>query len=158
MMSTRPIQSYKNITIDGPASRSAATNIVHVLSIGIDNYVGPTSANNEVPTGASVSSLDVQLAFTNLVSISANLVFTVQAFKAGLGVVTPNAQGGNAQRNQVLYTRNIFLGHDQNSNFHFRVKIPKGKQRVGEGDQINLVYRCDAVFASVTQAIYKFYR
>ncbi len=103
-------------------------------------------------------SLDVQMAFTNLVAISANLVFTVQLFKAGLGLVPPNAQGGNNQRNQVLYTRNLFIGQNQNSNFHFRVKIPKGRQRVGEGDSINLVYRCDAVFASVTQSIYKFYR
>ncbi len=71
------IQSFKQQTVDGPASRAAATNIVHTIAVGVDNYTGPSALNNEVPTGAKIMSVNVQAAFTNLVSISALLFFTI---------------------------------------------------------------------------------
>ncbi len=153
-----PVQSYKQITVDGPANRAAATTIVHTFLSGLDNYVGPTAANSEVPTGASVSSVLVMLTFTNLVSVSALLHLNVQLFRSGGTAVTPGAVGGSPARNTVIYTQMIFLGQNQNNNFMFRVKIPKLFQRVREGDAWQLRYRADAVFASATQVIYKFYR
>lgn len=156
MSTLRPIQSYKNIVVNGPVSQSAATNISDVFILGKDlqNISGGV---NEVPTGNKVDSIDVQCSFTNLVSVSANLVFSIQSIHSGQSVITPNGQSGSPQRNQVYYTRNLFLGKDQNSNFHFRFKIPKKYGRIREGDQWILVFRCDTVFASVTQMIYKHY-
>ncbi len=157
-MAKNPIQSYKQISVDGPASRAAATNIQHVFAQGVDNYTGPSATNNEVPTGAKLITIDLQLAFSQLVAVSSNIVFSVQVIGPAQGVVTPNAQGGNSMRNQVIYTRNFFCGKEQNTNFHLRLKIPRVYQRVKEGTLYMLVYRADTVFASVTQAIYKFYR
>ncbi len=153
-----PIQSYKQVAVDGPASRAAGTDINHVFVLGVDNYTGPSGALSEVPTGAKIGFVNILLCFTNLVSISALLHLNIQILRSGQSGVTPGAVGGNPQRNQVLHTMMKFLGHDQNSNFVLRVKIPKMYQRVREGDQWTITYRCDTVFASATQVIYKFYR
>ncbi len=153
-----PIQSYKQISVDGPASRAAATNISHTVLVGVDNYTGPSAANNEVPTGAKVMSILIMACFTNLVSVSALLHLNFQCVRAGITGVTPGVIGGTPQRNTVVFTQMKFLGQNQNSNFMWLIKIPRIYQRIREGDVFNLTYRNDAVFASATQAIYKFYR
>ncbi len=153
-----PIQSYKQISVDGPASRAAATNITHGIVIGVDNYTGPSAANNEVPTGAKVMSVLIMVAFTNLVSVSSLLHLNVQCRRTGIALVTPGAIGGDPNRNTVIFTDMRFLGQDQNSNFIWRLKIPPIYQRIREGDNWQIVYRTDTTFASATQVIYKFYR
>ncbi len=152
------IQSYKQISVDGPASRAAATTINHQLLTGVDNYTGPSAANSEVPTGAKVMSILIMACFTNLVSVSALLHLNVQLLRTGTPGVTPGAIGGVNTRNTVIFTHMVFLGQDQNSNFVWRLKIPKIYQRIREGDLWQIRYRADTVFASATQTIYKFYR
>ncbi len=157
-MGMQPIQSYKQISVDGPASRAAATNINHTFLSGVDNYSGPTVNNDEVPTGCSVMSVLLMLTFTNLVEISSLLHLNIQCRRNGTGAITPGVVGGNPERNTVIYTQMVFLGKNQNNNFMFRVKIPKIYQRIREGDNWQIRYRADTVFASATQVIYKFYR
>ncbi len=157
-MGMNPIQSFKQISIDGPASRAAATTISHNFLTGVDNYTGPSAANSEVPTGAKVMSVVIICNFTNLVSVSSSLHWNLQCIRSGGAVLTPGAIGGNPLRNQIIHTRMVFLGHDQNNNWMFSVKIPKIYQRIREGDAWLMIYRADTVFASQTQAIYKFYR
>ncbi len=72
--------------------------------------------------------------------------------------MTPGAVGGATNRNTVIHTDMKFIGQSQNTNIRLRIKIPPIFQRIREGDTWEIVYRCDAVFASATQAIYKFYR
>ncbi len=157
-MRMSPIQSYKQVSVDGPASRAAATNILHGILTGVDNYTGPSAANNEVPTGAKVMSVLVMATFSNLVLISALLHLHIQFFRTGTPVVTPGAVGGSSSRNTIVSTKMFFIGQNQNTSLVFLVKIPKIFQRIREGDTWNIVYRADAVFASATQVIYKFYR
>ncbi len=157
-LALRPIDSYKQVTVDGPASRASATNIFHILVHGVDNYVGPTALNNEVPTGAKVFGILILATFTNLVSISSLLHFNVMTNRSGGVIPTPGAVGGNPNRNKVIHTDMIFLGQNQNNNIRLFVKIPKIYQRIREDDEILIQYRADTVFASATQAIYKFYR
>ncbi len=126
--------------------------------LGVDNYAGPTSANKEVPTGAEIRQVTIFLCFTNLVSISALLHLNIQQTHSAQGVVAPGAVGGSTQRNQVFHTVMKFLGQNQNSNFMINFRIPKGAQRVREGDKWLITYQVDATFASATQVIYKFYR
>ncbi len=156
--SLNPIQSYKQVSVDGPASRAAATTIVHTILGGTDDYSGPTGSNSEVPTGAKVMRLLIFAAFTNLVSVSSLLHFNLVCLRSGMTPPTPGAVGGNPTRNTVLMTQMKFLGKDQNSNFMWSVKIPNIYQRIREGDLWQIIYRADAVFASATQVIYKFYR
>ncbi len=153
-----PIQSYKAVSVDGPASRAASTTIVHTIVKGVESYTGPTASNNEVPTGAKISSILIMASFTNLVAISALVHLNVQFLRSGGANITPGAVGGSPLRNQVISTRMFFIGKEQNTNFMWRIKIPEIYQRVRDGDLWKLLYRCDAVFASATQVIYKFYR
>ncbi len=152
-----PIQSFKQITVDGPASRAAATVISHEILVGVDNYTGPTT-NKEVPTGAKVNSILIFNTFSNLVSISALLHYNVQILRSGQTGVTPGSVGGDSQRNQVIHTDMKFLGKEQNTNWQIRLKIPPMYQRIREGDKWFISYQVDAVFAAATQALYKFYR
>ncbi len=158
-MGARPvIQSYKQITVDGPASRAAATNIAHDIVVGVDNYSGPTALNNEVPTGAVVKFVNIFASFSNLVLVSGLLHFNIQCRRAGILGATPGAIGGSNLRNTIIHTEMKFIGQNQNTNIRLRIKIPPIFQRIREGDVWRIVYRVDAVFASATQAIYKFYR
>ncbi len=157
-MQMQPIQSFKQITVDGPASRAAATNITHRFVLGIDNYAGPTATNDEVPTGAKVMSATLFMSFSNLVSINALLHYHIQCLRFGGAIVTPGVQGGSPLRNTVIHTGMLFIGKEQNTNLQLNIKIPRIYQRIREGDQFFIVYRCDAVFASATEVLYKFYR
>ncbi len=157
-MRMQPIQSFKQITVDGPASRAAATNILHRFVVGVDNYTGPSAANDEVPTGAKVMSATLFLSFSNLVAVSALLHYHIQCQRTGSPIITPGAQGGSPSRNTVIHTGMLFIGKEQNTNFQIQLRIPRIFQRIREGDQFFIVYRVDAVFASATQALYKFYR
>ncbi len=154
MSALQPINSYKTITVDGPASRAAATNIDHNILTGID---GSTTGAN-VQTGSKLMSVLIFASFTNLVAVSSLLHFNVGILRGGSAFPTPGAVGGSTQRNQIIFTHQAFLGQNQNSNFIFRLKIPKVFQRVREGDVWRIRYRTDTVFASATQAIYKTYR
>ncbi len=157
-MGMNPIQSIKQVSVDGPASRAAATTIAHDFVVGVDNFTGPGAGNNAVPTGAKIMSIIIFAVFTNLVSVSSLLHLNVQMRRAGIAGVTPGTVGGAAQRNTVIFTDMKFLGQNQNSNFVYRLKIPKLFQRIREGDTWEIRYRTDTVFASATQVIYKFYR
>ncbi len=104
------IQSYKQITVDGPASRAAATNITHTIVSGVDNYTGPSAANNEVPTGAVIKFLNIITNFSVLSNVSSLLHFNVELLRAGMPAITPGAVGGSAQRNTVIHTDMKFIG------------------------------------------------
>ncbi len=153
-----PIQSYKQVSIDGPTSRAAAADIAHTIVKGIDNYDGPTANNNEVPTGAKISSFTLMACFSNLVAVSLLTHFDVQFIRSGQSNVTPGAVGGNPQRNSIINTKMFFTGKEQNTNFSMRVKVPRIFQRVREGDLWKIIYNGSATYTSATQAIYKFYR
>jgi len=152
------IQSYKQVTVDGPASRAAATNISHTIVAGVDDYAGPTAANNEVPTGAVIKFLTILRSYSVLSNVSSLLHFNLQLLRAGLPAVTPGAVGGSPQRNTIVHTDMKFIGFNQKTNIRLRIKIPPIFQRIREGDLWLIIYRADVVFASATQAIYKFYR
>ncbi len=155
----RPIvQSFKQISVDGPASRSAATNILHTAAVGVDNYAGPTANNNEVPTGAKIFNIIVFLSLGSIVSPATVVHFTFQCLRSGQGQVVPGVQGGNPQRNQVIHTEQFFVTAQQSINRTLLVKVPKQYQRIREGDILQLVYRGDTTFTSITQVLYKFYR
>ncbi len=98
------------------------------------------------------------LTFSNLVSISALLHMHVQFKRSGMTNLTPGAVGGSPSRNTITTTRMFFIGKEQNTSMVILVKVPQQFQRIREGDDWVLTYRADAVFASATQAIYKFYR
>lgn len=140
-----------------PASYVAGqTNFIMVN--GVDNYSGPSAANNEVPTGAIVTGIDIQGSVTNLVAISAYVWISIQQVRSGQSAISPRSAGGDPQRNQVFRQLTRMLGKDQNNNWHIKFRIPKKFQRVREGDNWILTVESDQINGENWQFIYKFYR
>lgn len=154
------IQSYKKVLNYAPTSRAAATQFNHILTKGVDSAAaGQTSATDaDVPTGAVVKYIEVQWSAANLVNIAAFYWLTIQKIHSGQSSVDGQSVGGNSQRNQVFFQKQIMIGQSQNSNHVLRFKVPKKFQRVREGDQWRFTHQSDAVYTEACQVIYKFYR
>lgn len=125
---------------------------------GVDNYTGPSAANNEVPVGAVVKYIEIQHPTMNLVSVAAFMNIAIQHLRSGQTIIDPRAVGGNPQRNQVHFQTTFSLGKEQNQTRVYRFKIPKKFQRVREGDKWEFTYICSQIFTDQVQIIYKFYR
>lgn len=152
-----PIQSYKQIRQDAPASVGAGTN-TYSMVVGVDSYTGPSAQNNEVPTGAVIAAIDIQGTVSNLVSVTMNTWVSIQHIRSGQAAISPRATGGDPQRNQVHLQLLRSTGKDQNQNFHIKFKVPKRFGRVREGDVWQLVTNSDQTHTEAWQTIYKFYR
>lgn len=152
------IQSYKQIRQDAPLSVAAATRTDYPVTTGVDNYTGPSASNNEVPTGAKVEKISIQISQQNLVNIAGFIWISVQLVRANQTVVDPRALGGNPQRNQVFLQIMRSLGQNQNTDIAFTFKIPAKFQRVREGDKWYITNESDVISTKAMQTIYKFYR
>ncbi len=159
-MAMTPIQSFKKVLNFAPTSRAANTTIVQVLVQGQDSVAagqtGPTDPF--VPTGSVIKFIEIQFAWTNLVSISHFMHMSIQHLRSGQAAVSPLLVGGNPQRNQVFWQMLRSAGKDQNANIVVRFKIPTAFSRVRDGDKWDFVFNANTVYSNATQIIYKFYR
>ncbi len=159
-MATNPIQSFKKVINDAPTSRAAAATISTTFVQGVDStaagQVSPTDPL--VPTGAIISYIEIQFAWTNLVSISHFMHMSLQHLRSGQASVSPLLVGGNPQRNQVHWQMLRAVGKDQNANIVVKFRVPKAFQRVRDGDKWNWVFNGSTVYTNATQIIYKFFR
>lgn len=154
-----PVQSYKNVGNVAPASIAAATQVNNIMTFGVDNYTGPGAGQNyQVPTGAIVPVIDVQVGLQNLVNVASFAWITIQHTRSGQSPIDNQAVGGNAQRNQVHLQLQKCVGQNQNVNVHLRFKVPKKFQRVREGDVWYISVKSDTISTQAVQFIYKFYR
>ncbi len=158
-MPRQVVQSYKKVLNIIPTSRVAQQNN-EVLVIGVDSVAAGQTSNIDpnVPTGAIIKYIEVQLAVINL-SPSAAFINTAFQYKLdGQSVADPIAIGGDARRNQVLHQSMFGIGADQNNTRTYRLKIPKKFQRLREGMQWVFVFRNSETISVALQVIYKFYR
>ncbi len=160
--SKRPINSVKNIvdsTLIGVAA--GVTSNVN-LATAVNTYAG---AVTEVPIGSNVSSvyLFVQVQ-PQAAQGNADWFFykSSAAENTALLAVTPGVTGGNTARRFILHEEKGIPGVFNNgaSPLTFRgvLKIPRGRQRMGEGDVITLRVRCSTAYDACVKAIYKFYQ
>lgn len=152
------IQSYKQVKNVAPVSRVAATQINTTLATGVDNYTGPSAANEEVPTGAIIKNFDIQIGAMNLVGVASFFWVTVQLLRSGQSATPGRAQGGDPQRNQVFLTIQRTMGDNQNTNIPIKFKVPRKFQRIREGDIWIVTTECNQIYTEAIQIIYKFYR
>ncbi len=125
-----PTGTIRNVTIADAIVAPAVTNTfsVNIGSVIKAIYVEMWYANNDVSTGQSTFTMTIEklpanalvMTFTNSSNLSAylnkkNILYCTQ------GVVTASVDGGNAMP--------MYRGW---------IKIPKGKQRMGQGDKIML--------------------
>ncbi len=129
------MRTYKKILNYGIASTTAlvADNItkgVDSLAIG---QTGPSDA--DVPTGWKIRGVRVQAGFGNQsTTIAMHVGVCIQYRLSGqTATVDPLAQGGHAQRNQVIKSWMFVLAPQEHRNIDTYVKIPKQFQRIKEG-------------------------
>ncbi len=159
--SIRPvIQSFKKVINHAGASRAASTDIIYPLSNGVDSVAAGQSSPTDVdvPTGSIIKGFIIQYSSMNLVGVSIFSNWCIQLVHSGQSLVSPILVGGNPRRNQVFKQGLMAIGDNQNSNMRLMFKIPKGFQRVREGDKWQLAVNSDGVLAAAAQIIYKFYR
>ncbi len=155
----RPVQSFKNVVDIAPTSNVAATKIDYEIVEGVDAAAGQANAADpSVPTGSTIKSIVVSFPTQNLVNVAAFMHVTIQRFHTQQTSLPPNLVGSSSRRNQVFWQRLVSIGTNQNQTLYFRFRVPRGFQRVREGDKWTLTFQCDQIFQSAAQFIYKYYR
>ncbi len=158
-LAIRPVQSFKNVVDIAPTSNIANTKVDYEITEGEDVAAGQaTSASITVPTGSTIKSILVNFATQNLVNVAAFMWVTIQRVHTQQTTLPPRLVGSSSRRNQVFFQRLISLGTNQNQLLYFRFRIPRGMQRVREGDKWILSFESDQIHQSAAQFIYKFYR
>ncbi len=155
----RPINSVKNI-VDGTfLGVTAATNTDVVLAATVNDYTGGVA---DVPIGAKISSVFL---FVQMISSDASVVnmdwFIIRK-PTGVALPTPGATGGNAARKFILHEEKGIPGNALDGayplTFKGVIKIPRGRQRMGEGDQLLVRLRGASAYNACVKCIYKFYQ
>ncbi len=157
----RPVvQSFKKVLNFAGTSRAAAALVDFVASTGTDSVAAgqTTVTDSAVPTGAEIRYIEWHLSVGNLVAINNFMTVAVQLVRSGQTRISPLLVGGNPQRNQVFHMDLFTIGKEQNTNRIFKFKVPKGFQRVREGDLWTLTITAGAVWTDACLCIYKFYR
>lgn len=161
-LALRPINSVKNI-VDGTFIGVAASVTTNVLiGDGVNTYAGGTT---EIPIGAKVRSVYL---FFQIQPQAAQGNVDAFFFKASpteataLLAVTPGVTGGSTSRRFILHEEKGIPGIYNNGasphTFRGVLKIPRGRQRIGEGDKIYLRIRCSTAYDACVKVIYKFYQ
>lgn len=158
-MGLRPINSVKNI-VDGTfLGVAGATNTEVTLAKTVNDYTG--AVVSDVPIGAKVSSVYL---FVQILPATgtANVDFYVMKRPTGVGTPNPGATGGDNARKWILHEEKGIPGNAADGayplTFKGVIRIPKGRQRFGEGDQLLLFARGADNYNMCVKCIYKFYQ
>ncbi len=159
-LSLRPINSVKNI-IDGVfLSVAAATVTSVVLAEGVNDYTGLAK---DVPIGAKISSIYL---FVQILPTAGTANVDWYIWKRPGSVTTigpvPGATGGSVDRKWIMHEEKGIPGNAADGayplTFKGVIRIPRGRQRMGEGDEIRLQLRGADIHNICVKAIYKFYQ
>ncbi len=172
-MGLRPIKSTKHI-VEISSVSAAVTNAVALTIVrGEDNPV--LSNTNEVQPGNKVSSIflsvfyiaeggeianEVPLVDWYIIHNPGNAFTTV--FDAGNNP-TPGATGSHLHKRHIFHTEKGLAGGGEVSLagvpmiFKGVIKIPRGRQRIGQNDRITINHRTNFATKFCIQAIYKDY-
>ncbi len=96
------------------------------------------------------------LSITNPGTTSVEWGANLQFLLSGQGSnVDPLAVGGHAQRNQVIKSWHGIIAQDSMTNINQYVKIPRGFQRIKEGQLWRIAISASAAREQAHQVIYK---
>ncbi len=155
------IHSVKNI-VDGTfLGVAAGVSTIVPLAVTVNDYVGGVT---EVPVGSKISSVYLFVQITNDVEVGAANVDWYIAKGPNVVLLTipaPGATGGTPNRKFILHEeKGIPGGQDAGAyplTFRGVIRIPRGRQRMAEDDQIKVVLRGTAAYNACVKCIYKFY-
>ncbi len=156
MARMRPtINTRKEIVDSTLLGVAAAQNSVVDVAQVVNDYTG-TVGTVEVGTKISWIYLFVQIISA---TGTANVDFYVIKFPAGTTLPTPGATGGNVARKYILHEEKGIPGNAADGayplTFKGVIKIPRGRQRMAEGDQISVVLRGTDIYNACVKCIYK---
>ncbi len=157
-MSLRPINSVKNI-VDGTFLTVAAATVTSVnIGTVVNAYAGLVT---DIPIGAKVSSVYYFIQVQPQAAVGV-VDFYITKRPAGIVLPVPGTTGGDPARKYILHeekgTPGVFNNGSPPLTFRGVVKIPRGRQRMAEGDDIRLQIRCSTAYDACVKAIYKFYQ
>ncbi len=158
-MGLRPINSVKNIVDATFLGVAAATNTEVQVAATVNDYTGANP--KDVPIGAKVSSIYL---FVQMLPATgtANVDFYVMKRPTGVGTPNPGATGGDNARRFILHEEKGIPGNAADGayplTFKGVIKIPRGRQRMAEGDQILIMARGADIYNMCLKCIYKFYQ
>ncbi len=138
----RPIIHTRKEIVDSVLLGVAAgtTTVVSLASV-VNDYTG---AVGTVETGSKIKFIYL---FVQIISATgtANNDFYIQKSPFGVPFPTPGATGGDTSRKYILHEEKGIPGNAADGayplTFKGVVKIPRGRQRFGEGDVLVLVLR-----------------
>ncbi len=159
--SKRPIRSIKNI-IDGEGNILAATAAEQQIATTVNTYTG---AVTETTVGSSINAFYVSVFMLNDVDQAAgSLNWYIAKRHAGqtfASFPSPGAVGGSTVRNQIFHMEKGLAGNiaDGGSTMVFKgvIKVPRGQQRMREGDIWFIAIENIQAGKFCIQAIYKWY-
>ncbi len=157
-LSLRPINSVKEIVDSTLIGVTAATVSTVVVASAVNDYTGTVGT---VPTGSKVTSvyLFIQLVETATVT---NVDWYIAKGPGALPSPVPGAVGGDVFRKYVLHEEKGIPGNSGDgaypSTFKGVIRIPRGRQRMAEGDIIFVKLRGTGAYNACLKCIYKSYR
>ncbi len=159
-LAMRPINSVKNIVDFTGLGEAAATTRTILLASVVNDYAG---ASGTIPIGAKLSSIYLFVQMINGDSSVANLDWYVQKAPFGVPKPTPGATGGDVARKYILHEEKGIPGNALDGayplTFKGVIRIPRGRQRMAEGDEVRFVYRSGGGTSNTClKCIYKFYQ
>ncbi len=159
-MALRPINSVKNI-VDGVfLGVTAGQNTDVTLAETINDYTGANP--KDVPIGAKVSSVYL---FVQMISDGtgiANHDWYIMRNPSGVALPAPGGTGGSVSRKFILHEEKGIPGNNSDGayplTFKGVIRIPRGRQRMGEGDQLRIRMSSPDGYSACVKCIYKFYQ
>ncbi len=149
-------RSAKYIVIEGPQTDTAGL-VVTPFGVGTDNTtLGQTGVTDTaIPVGAKITKIEIFMPKVNLATSANFITWTIQRLSTGQAVVNPLTAGGNPLRKNILLTGCIGLGDRQNNNLHIKYNVPKKFQRMGDGDNWQIVTENTTAVSAQYVIIYK---
>ncbi len=153
------INSVKAV-VDGVFLAVAAGVVTNVnLGLTVDTFVGTAGT---FPIGAKIFGIYL---FVNIQPDAAvgNVDYYVSKTSPILlaTMPIPGSTGGDASRRFILHEeKGLPVNRDVGgvpSQFKGVIVIPKGRQRMGDGDVIRLHLRCSSAYSACVKCIYKWY-
>ncbi len=133
---------------------AGVTSVVTLASV-VNDYTG---AVGTVEVGTKISSLFlfVQILPT---ATTENVDWFITKTPAGISLPVPGATGGTTARKYILHEEKGIPGNANDgaypSTFKGVIKIPRGRQRMAEGDLIRISLRAVGISNACVKSIYK---
>ncbi len=126
----------------------------------VNDYTG---AVTEVPIGAKVSSLYLFIQVLPTAGTANVDWFIAKAPSADIAALpVPGSTGGDVARKFILHEEKGIPGNAADGayplTFKGVIKIPRGRQRMAEGDRIRIRIRGADIHNACVKCIYKFYQ